>query len=158
MDQLQPPKVVPADRLLHEAKAWAREIGEKSPTAIEFLKRSFNVDTEHQAGLANRAASAPSLYLATDEGREGARAVAAKERIFVHGDYDADGVTSAALCLRALLGLGADVVGHVPRRSDGYDLQRAGVDRAKEAGASLILTADCGVCAVEAEDQPHRRS
>lgn len=71
------------------------------------------------------------------------------EKIFVHGDYDADGVTSAALCLRALAALGADVVGFVPRRSDGYDLQVAGVERAKEAGAKLILTADCGVCAVE---------
>ncbi len=72
------------------------------------------------------------------------------ERIFLHGDYDADGVTSAALCLRALTALGADVIGYVPRRADGYDLQIPGVERAKAAGASLILTADCGVCAIEA--------
>ena len=78
------------------------------------------------------------------------RALAQKERIFVHGDYDADGVTAAALCLRALSSLGADVEGFVPRRTDGYDLQAAGVERAKAAGASLILTADCGVGAVEA--------
>ena len=70
--------VVPAEALLDEAKAWGREIAEKSPTAIEFLKRSFNVDTEHQAGLANMASSALSLYLTTDEGREGARAFAEK--------------------------------------------------------------------------------
>lgn len=79
-----------------------------------------------------------------------ARALEKKERIFVHGDYDADGVTSAALCLRALTILEADVVGYVPRRTDGYDLQKTGVDKAKEAGASLIFTADCGVTAVEA--------
>lgn len=78
-----------------------------------------------------------------------AAAIAGGERIFVHGDYDADGVTSAALCQRALLALGADVVGYVPRRQDGYDLQIAGVERAREAGARLILTSDCGVCAVE---------
>jgi naphthoate synthase len=70
--------VVPADRLLDEAKAWAAEIAEKSPTAIEFLKRSFNVDTEHQAGLANMASSALALYLQTPEGQEGARAFAEK--------------------------------------------------------------------------------
>ena len=70
--------VVPADRLLDEAKAWAAEIAEKSPTAIEFLKRSFNVDTEHQAGLANMASSALALYLQTGEGQEGARAFAEK--------------------------------------------------------------------------------
>lgn len=78
-----------------------------------------------------------------------ARAIETKERIFLHGDYDADGVTSAALCLRALTALGADVIGYVPKRTEGYDLQRAGVDRAKSVGATLIVTADCGVCAVD---------
>ncbi len=70
------------------------------------------------------------------------------EKIFVHGDYDADGVTSAALCVRALQSLKADVMGYVPRRIDGYDLQKCGVDKAKEWGAGLILTADCGIQAV----------
>jgi single-stranded-DNA-specific exonuclease len=78
-----------------------------------------------------------------------ARALETGERIFVHGDYDVDGVTSAALCLRALSALGANVVGYVPRRADGYDLQKVGVDKAKAEGATLIFTADCGVCAVE---------
>ncbi|GAB4462843.1 MAG: hypothetical protein OHK0029_30480 [Armatimonadaceae bacterium] len=72
------------------------------------------------------------------------RAIQNRERIFLHGDYDADGVTSTAICLRALQILKADVIGFVPSRFDGYDLQRGGVDRAKEAGAVLILTSDCG--------------
>jgi single-stranded-DNA-specific exonuclease len=82
-----------------------------------------------------------------------ARAIADGERIFVHGDYDADGVTSAAICVRALAGLGADVVGFVPKRSDGYDFQPYGAEKAKEAGASVILTADCGVTAVAATER-----
>lgn len=81
-----------------------------------------------------------------------AQAIETGEKIFVHGDYDADGVTSAALCLRALTGLGANVVGFVPRRSDGYDFQPYGAQKAKEVGAGLIMTADCGVCALEAVD------
>ncbi len=81
-----------------------------------------------------------------------ARAIETGEKIFVHGDYDADGVTSAALCLRALTGLGANVVGFVPRRTDGYDFQPYGAQKAKEVGAGLIMTADCGVCALEAVD------
>lgn len=84
-----------------------------------------------------------------------AHALATRERIFVHGDYDVDGVTAAALCLRALQALGADVVGYVPKRTDGYDLQTAGVERARAAGAGLILTADCGVGAVEAVAHAH---
>ena len=82
-----------------------------------------------------------------------AQAIETGEKIFVHGDYDADGVTSAALCLRALSGLGADVVGFVPRRTDGYDFQPYGAQKAKEAGAGLILTADCGVNALEAVEK-----
>jgi single-stranded-DNA-specific exonuclease len=106
--------------------------------ARRFLNPSFD-DLRDPHGL-------PDIDRAVDRL---ARAIADKERIFVHGDYDADGVTSAALCLRALTALGADVIGYVPKRTEGYDLQIAGVERAKAAGASLILTADCGVCAIE---------
>ena len=72
--------IVPADSLMDEAKRWALEIAEKSPTAIKFLKFSFNTDTEHQAGLANVASSALELFVATDEGKEGAAAFAEKRQ------------------------------------------------------------------------------
>lgn len=71
-------KVVPADLLLDEAGAWAREIADKSPTAIRFLKQSFNADTDHQAGLSNLSMSALDLFTASPEGLEGAAAFAEK--------------------------------------------------------------------------------
>ena len=71
-------KVVPAAALLDEARAWAAEIAEKSPTAIRFLKQSFNADTDHQAGLSNLAMSALDLYSVSAEGLEGAAAFAEK--------------------------------------------------------------------------------
>jgi dihydroxynaphthoic acid synthetase len=70
--------VVPADALLDEAKKWAAEIAEKSPTALRFLKQSFNADTDHQAGLSNLAMSALDLFTASPEGLEGAAAFAEK--------------------------------------------------------------------------------
>jgi dihydroxynaphthoic acid synthetase len=70
--------VVPPERVLDEAKAWAAEIAAKSPTALRFLKQSFNADTDHQAGLSNLAMSALDLYAVSDEGMEGARAFAEK--------------------------------------------------------------------------------
>jgi dihydroxynaphthoic acid synthetase len=70
--------VVPADQLLDEAKKWAAEIAEKSPTALRFLKQSFNADTDHQAGLSNLAMSALDLFTASPEGLEGAAAFAEK--------------------------------------------------------------------------------
>jgi single-stranded-DNA-specific exonuclease len=83
-----------------------------------------------------------------------ARAVRERETILVHGDYDVDGMCAAALYTRVLRALGAIVEPFVPHRmSDGYDLGHAGVRRAAEAGATLILTGDCGTVAHEAVEQ-----
>lgn len=71
-------KVVPGDELLAEAKRWVTEVAEKSPTALAYLKQSFNADTDHQAGLSNMAMTALDLFLQTDEAREGAAAFAEK--------------------------------------------------------------------------------
>ena len=70
--------VVPAASLLDEAKRWVGEMAAMSPTALRFLKHSFNTDTEHQAGLANMATAGLDLFVATPEGREGAAAFAEK--------------------------------------------------------------------------------
>jgi single-stranded-DNA-specific exonuclease len=76
------------------------------------------------------------------------------ERILVHGDYDVDGICSAALYTRVLRSLGADVEPFVPHRmTDGYDLGHAGVRRAAELRAALILTGDCGIVAHDAVAQ-----
>jgi naphthoate synthase len=72
--------VVPAERLLDEARALASEIAEKSPTAIRFLKQSFNADTDHQAGQSNLAMSALDLFTKSPEGLEGAAAFAEKRQ------------------------------------------------------------------------------
>jgi single-stranded-DNA-specific exonuclease len=70
------------------------------------------------------------------------------EVIFVHGDYDVDGMASTALLTRVLRALGGTVVPWVPNRlTDGYDLTAAGVDAARTAGASLVVTCDCGTSA-----------
>ena len=71
-------KIVPAAELMTEAKSWAAEIAQKSPTAIRFLKQSFNADTDHQAGTSNMAMSALDLFTASPEGLEGAAAFAEK--------------------------------------------------------------------------------
>lgn len=71
-------KVVPGDQLMSEAKQWAAEVAEKSPTAIRFLKQSFNADTDHQAGFSNMAMTALDLFGSTEEAQEGANAFAEK--------------------------------------------------------------------------------
>jgi single-stranded-DNA-specific exonuclease len=85
---------------------------------------------------------------------EAAKAIlGAKERgelIYVHGDYDVDGVTSTALFTRFLTRIGCRVAPHVPHRiREGYGIHLDAVQWAKEQGASLFLTCDCGVKAHE---------
>jgi naphthoate synthase len=70
--------VVPLDRLMDEARAWAKEILAKSPTAIRFLKHSFNADTEQVAGISQMAFDGLDLFVQTEEAREGVRAFSEK--------------------------------------------------------------------------------
>jgi len=77
-------------------------------------------------------------------------AVKAGETIVVHGDYDVDGICSTALLTRVLRALGGTVEPFIPdRKTDGYDLGPAGVRKAIEVGARVVLTCDCGTTAVE---------
>jgi single-stranded-DNA-specific exonuclease len=79
-----------------------------------------------------------------------AATVRAGGTIMVHGDYDVDGQCATAVLTRALRAAGADVVPFVPHRlRDGYDFGPAGLAAARAAGASLVVTCDCGITAVD---------
>jgi single-stranded-DNA-specific exonuclease len=79
------------------------------------------------------------------------RAIANKERIAIHGDYDVDGVTSTVILRRALELLGADVTHFIPERlRDGYGLQPASLERLHALGVALVISVDCGIRGVEA--------
>lgn len=77
-----------------------------------------------------------------------------KEQIFVHGDYDVDGITSAAIFNRFLKAIGCKVHTHVPHRMrDGYGVSGSAVEAAKAMGAKLFLTCDCGIGAHDEVEQ-----
>ncbi|ETT82713.1 1,4-dihydroxy-2-naphthoyl-CoA synthase [Viridibacillus sp. FSL R5-0477] len=63
--------VVPLERLEDETVQWCEEMLSKSPTALRFLKASFNADTDGLAGLQQFAGDATLLYYTTDEAKEG---------------------------------------------------------------------------------------
>lgn len=64
-------KVVPLAQLEEETMQWARELVEKSPTALRLMKASFNADTDGLAGLQQLGGDATLLYYTTDESKEG---------------------------------------------------------------------------------------
>jgi single-stranded-DNA-specific exonuclease len=76
------------------------------------------------------------------------RALRDNETVLVHGDYDVDGICSTTVMVRTLAMLGGNPVPFIPRRlQDGYDLTDAGVRAARDCGASLVITCDCGTSA-----------
>jgi len=79
------------------------------------------------------------------------RAIANSQSIVICGDYDADGMTSTALLLRALHWLGAKVDYAIPSRmQDGYGINRRLVEEFAAQGVGVVLTVDNGIAAYDA--------
>src|SRR5712691_2053345 len=72
--------VVPLERLEEETVQWAKEMLEKSPLALRFLKSAFNADTDGLAGIQELAGNATMLYYMTEEGQEGKNAFLEKRK------------------------------------------------------------------------------
>ncbi len=71
-------EVVAPEELLPTARAWAAKMASYSPTALRFLKHSFNADTDHLGGISHLAFDGLELFSQTEEAAEGARAFAEK--------------------------------------------------------------------------------
>ena len=134
--------------------ALAGSVGLPEDVCRVLLRRGIDSSEEARSFLRPHLASVhspfdlPAMQVAVERVE---RSLAEDEKILVHGDYDADGMSAAALLTLGLRELGGRVEPFVPHRTrDGYDLSDAGIRRATEVGASLILTADCGVTAAAA--------
>jgi single-stranded-DNA-specific exonuclease len=79
-------------------------------------------------------------------------------KVFVHGDYDADGLTATAIMVECLSKIGLETDYFIPNRfTDGYGFNPPAVNKAAEAGAGLILTVDCGITSFEASGAARER-
>ena len=79
------------------------------------------------------------------------QAIEARERVLVYGDYDCDGISSAAILTLFLINNGLDVYTHIPSRiKDGYGLNIKTLEYLiEEFTPDLIISCDCGVTAKE---------
>jgi single-stranded-DNA-specific exonuclease len=116
-------------------------------------QRGYRSAEQVRAFLEPRLQSLGDPFLLTDLRRAAERilkAVAAKERIVIFGDYDVDGITSSALLWRILRRLGAEVDTFLPlRMEEGYGLSQDGVERCVEQHRpSLLIAVDCGTTAL----------
>jgi single-stranded-DNA-specific exonuclease len=125
-------------RLPAEVCAVLAARGHTDPEEAKLFLRPRSEHLHDPAGLADGPSAAERIAVAVERG----------EVVLVHGDYDVDGICAAALYTRYLRALGAKVIPFVPHRvRDGYDLSGAGLEAARGAGASLVVTADCGTTA-----------
>jgi single-stranded-DNA-specific exonuclease len=84
-------------------------------------------------------------------------AVQRKDRIFVYGDYDADGVTGTAILAEALRLVDGDVEYYVPNRlEEGYGLNCDALRTLAAGGARCVVTVDCGVASVAEAEEARR--
>jgi single-stranded-DNA-specific exonuclease len=138
------------------------------PAPAEYLAKADGIPALLAQLLYNRGLNDPAqleLFLTGDERLSGDpfllpdmqtavsriyRALLSGERITVYGDFDVDGVTSAALMVQGLTTLGGIVIPYIPHRvTEGHGLRMAAIDELHEQGVSLIVTVDCGVTDIE---------
>jgi len=74
------------------------------------------------------------------------KAVLAREKIAVYGDFDVDGVTAIVILVEGLSRLGAEVIPYIPDRvNEGHGLKISALEKLQAQGADLVITVDCGV-------------
>ncbi len=78
------------------------------------------------------------------------RALAARERIVVYGDYDVDGIAGSAILVRTFQALGVPAGAYIPNRyEEGYGLNAQALRQLAADGAHVVVSVDCGVTAID---------
>ncbi len=129
-----------------EVAALSRALGVPPAIAAILWARGLRDDAPDHLNPPLRRSPNPSL---AEAAARLAGAIERGERVLIHGDYDADGITGTALLLLGLRELGAKASAHVPNRlTDGYGIHPGRVDELASR-ADLLLTVDCGVTNLE---------
>ena len=82
-----------------------------------------------------------------------ADAVCNHEKIAIYGDYDVDGITATAVCVKYLQTIGVDVIWHLPtREGEGYGLNSSAIEQIAQDNAKLLITVDCGISGIAEVD------
>ncbi|HVK70795.1 MAG TPA: single-stranded-DNA-specific exonuclease RecJ [Polyangium sp.] len=131
-----------------EALELSRELGLSITVADALFRTGRRADAETRLFLDPRLAHlTPPDAMADREFSADrlARAIRAREKVAVFGDYDCDGITSCAIVTEVLRALGGDAVPLLATRKDGsYGFNAKALERVRQTGATLLVTCDCG--------------
>lgn len=132
-----------------KAQAIQQELGLSEQLSVLCVLRGADTPSDADTYLKPGLSGLPDPNLMKGMPEAAARicqAIKNKERVESHCDYDVDGQVSAAILTEFLIKHNVPATYFVPdRRVDGYGLSAAAIQRAAEAGVSLIITADCGI-------------
>ena len=137
-------------RLLEPGTDVVSELARAAEVGLLCARVLANRGVTTEAALAFLSPSLKTIGAPEEEAwRVGARrvvrAVKSGERIGVFGDYDTDGITSAAVLYLALARYTTNLVVKLPTRQTGYGLLEPYVRDLFAEGVDLLVTADCGI-------------
>jgi single-stranded-DNA-specific exonuclease len=134
-----------------QVRALERALGVSGAVAQILVRRGLGEPEQAQAFLAAEEEHPYTAFAGIGEAiAKLLEHVRAHTRITVHGDYDVDGICSTAVLVRVLRALGGEVDWYLPDRAgDGYGLNPRTVERLAARGTRLLVSADCGITAVE---------
>ena len=114
-------------------------LGNRGITGLADIERFLAPDRfgEPHQDLADADAAVKRILRARDLG----------EKVAIHGDYDADGITGSVILFEEFRRIGINPVVHIPLRSQGYGISQETVSDLVRQEVRLIVTVDCGVTA-----------
>jgi single-stranded-DNA-specific exonuclease len=150
---LEPATMLPPDAFPERHPVLTRLLANRGITdafqAEAFLNPDFETGIHDPFRFARMTDAVARLFAALEKG----------ERITVHGDYDADGVTGSTVVITVLRELerrvdpvrsSSHIDWYIPHRDkEGYGLRKETVQILKDRGTSLLITVDCGIACVD---------
>ena len=141
--------------LVHKGKVEKKDQGSDIMPEVSQILRNRGIDTDEKINMFMN----PSLdylrdpYLLKDMDKTVERikeAVVNKERVWIYGDYDVDGVSSTSVFILYFKSIGFDVRYYIPNRlKEGYGINKDAIDYIESEGCDLIISVDCGITSVE---------
>lgn len=136
-----------------EADALRCHCSDNAAVAELLLRRGVNTPEGADRFFAPSIADLHDPFLMPDMNKAVNRlnkAMGAKERIMIYGDYDVDGTTAVALVYKYLQNYYSNIEYYIPTRyEEGYGISKKSIDYAAESGISLVIVLDCGIKAID---------
>lgn len=144
----------PLTRIEQEkAEALLPVCGGVSPVPELLLRRGVSTPEEAQGFFSPSLDDLHDPFLMPDMDKAVERlnrAMGAKERIMIYGDYDVDGTTAVALVYKYLQNYYSNIEYYIPTRyEEGYGISRKSIEYAAENDVKLVVVLDCGIKAID---------